>query len=199
MQHLNGQPYAIVNNTIVCPIMTEGADPQPIPRHWRVHCVLRAGDIVDDRIVPRNIVEQWPTVEAAEIRGETVMVPVVGEDDQRITQDVVVGQTAPKIIGGEHIILNPARDDTPETALAKFAEASAPEPASLTRWVVPKLAVVERLEAASLRLAAKTALAQDDYQQDRWDAATGIASDDEAVRALLASIGADPDAILARP
>ena len=62
---------------------------------------------------------------------------------------------------------------------------------------IPKLVIVERLEAAGLRAAAKTALAADDYQQDRWNAATAIDPNDQAVRQLLTSVGADLDVILA--
>ena len=62
---------------------------------------------------------------------------------------------------------------------------------------VSKLAIVERLEAAGLRTAMKTALAADDYQQDRWNAAIGIDPDDPVVRQLLTSVGANLDVILA--
>lgn len=198
----NHEVFVIVNGVIVAPVMAGGPSPQPIPRQYWVHCLLRDGDIVGGEVVPRNIVEQWPVTETAEIRGEQVLVPVIGEDGQRLTQPVVVGQTTPTVSGGVLTIFREALDDTPENALTEWEggqhKVPIPEPAR-SRWMVPKLAVVERLEAASLRLAAKVALAQDDYQQDRWDAAAEIASDDQAVRALLADIGADPDAILARP
>ena len=62
---------------------------------------------------------------------------------------------------------------------------------------VSKLAIVDRLEAAGLRAAAKTALAQDDLRQDRWDNAVAVRADDADVRTLLTAIGADPDVILA--
>ena len=195
------QPHYIIDGVIVCPVLTDGADPQPIPRQWKVHCVLRDGDIAEGEIISRHVIEQWPVAEAAEIRGEYVMVPILDDVGHRVTQSVVVGQTAWSITGGQEVVIGGKREDTPESALAVWEEAqnAPPEPASPTRWMVPKLAVVERLETAGLRIAAKQALAQDDYQQDRWDAATEIASDDQAVRALLTGIGADPDAILARP
>lgn len=72
---------------------------------------------------------------------------------------------------------------------------------------VPKLVVVERVGAAgklrNARAALRMGVADDqltDEQlllRDRWDAAQTIRSDDEAVRALLLSVGCDPDLILA--
>ena len=62
---------------------------------------------------------------------------------------------------------------------------------------IPKLVIVERLEAAGIRAAAKAALAADDYQQDRWDAATQIDPNDAGVRTILTAAGADLDVILA--
>ena len=63
---------------------------------------------------------------------------------------------------------------------------------------VSKLTIVDRLEAAGLRTAAKAALSANEYQKDRWDSAAVIRSDDQTVRTLLISIDANPDDILAR-
>ena len=97
-------------------------------------------------------------------------------------------------------VYSPHSNGDPDAALAVYMRGlqpfvPPPDPAP-TRWYVPRLLVVERLEVAGLRVAAKQALAMDDYQKDRWDAATEIASDDAGVRALLTQIGADPDVIL---
>lgn len=64
---------------------------------------------------------------------------------------------------------------------------------------VRKLLVVDRLNAAGLFDAAMTALdAQPRLIRERWLAATVIASDDAHVRGLIAGIGGNPDAILAK-
>lgn len=65
------------------------------------------------------------------------------------------------------------------------------------RPYVSKLTIVRRLETAGLRVAAKTALAANDYLQDCWDASTEIDRNDPDVRNMLTTIGADVDAILA--
>ena len=77
------------------------------------------------------------------------------------------------------------------TAIAPY------EPPPAAPYEVSKLAIVDRLEVAGLRAAAKAALAQDGLRQDRWDNSVAIRSDDADVRALLTAIGADPDVILA--
>ena len=66
-----------------------------------------------------------------------------------------------------------------------------PEGGSLTdaKFYVSKLNIVERLETIGKRNIVKAALAQDAYQQDRWDAAIEIASDDTGVIALLQACG----------
>ena len=88
-------------------------------------------------------------------------------------------------------------------------EFSAPqaETAPVVVHEVPKLLVVERIGVAgklrNARAALRMGVADDqltDEQlllRDRWDAARVIRSDDEAVRALLLSVGCDPDLILA--
>lgn len=66
------------------------------------------------------------------------------------------------------------------------------------RYLVPKLVVVDRLIAAGKLAAAVAALAGASLAtQQRWAAAGQIYSDDPDALALLAAIGADPDAILA--
>ena len=87
----------------------------------------------------------------------------------------------------------PLADDHPDiVARMNELEAMLNAPA-----FIPKLIIVERLEAAGIRAAAKTALAADDLQQDRWDAATEIDPNDPAVIQILTSIGADLGVILA--
>lgn len=65
------------------------------------------------------------------------------------------------------------------------------------RRLIPKLAIVDRLDAAGLLDAALDAIEADRRTKARWDAASEIANDDPTALALLAAIGADPAAILA--
>lgn len=72
------------------------------------------------------------------------------------------------------------------------------------RWPVPKLAIIERLHAAGRLVAANAALngagsADAILLAERWYQAREVWSDDARARQFLAAIGADPDAILARP
>lgn len=61
---------------------------------------------------------------------------------------------------------------------------------------ISKLAIVDRLEAIGKRDLVKTALTNNEYANDRWNAATEIATDDPDVIMVLAAIGIDPDAVL---
>lgn len=82
-------------------------------------------------------------------------------------------------------------------------------PVDLTPYDVPALLVVDRLgDAGKLRaalLALKMDAASADLSDDelllrnRWVKAAVLSSADSQVRGLLTAIGADPDAILARP
>ncbi len=70
-----------------------------------------------------------------------------------------------------------------------------------SRWLVPKLAVVDRLIAAGL-MAAVTAALDDPANatiKSRWDACVEVWNDDPAAAVLLGAIGADPAEILAGP
>lgn len=83
-----------------------------------------------------------------------------------------------------------------------------PEPVPLP-WLVSKVTVVERLDAAgklravraALKLGLADALLSDAelLTRDRWDGAIHIASNDTDVRALLARVQVDANAILAQP
>ena len=68
-----------------------------------------------------------------------------------------------------------------------------------TRWLVPKLLIVDRLIAADLDDEAFAALGApgNERLKRRWDAAVEVWSDDPDALALLAAIAADPAAILA--
>lgn len=83
----------------------------------------------------------------------------------------------------------PVAEDHPDV-VAYFASIG-------VRPYVSKLTIVRRLEAAGLRVAAKTALAANDYLQDCWDSCVEVNRNDTDVRDMLTSIGADVDAILA--
>lgn len=82
-----------------------------------------------------------------------------------------------------------------------------PEPLPPAPVLIPKLVVVERIGFAGKLRAARAALKigqPDDALTDaelllreRWEAASAIAPDDAQVRAFVASLGLDPDAILA--
>ena len=66
------------------------------------------------------------------------------------------------------------------------------------RCLVPKTAIVDRLQAAGKLAAARAALdAADLYTRERWNTRDAIFADDPTAIALLTAIGADPDAILA--
>ena len=85
--------------------------------------------------------------------------------------------------------------------------ASLPKAAEAPRYLVPRLLVVERLEAAGKLRAALEALQLETPAADlpdpmlavreRWLAASGIYSDDAQAIGLMQAIGADPTAILA--
>jgi hypothetical protein len=70
-----------------------------------------------------------------------------------------------------------------------------------SRWLVPKLVIVDRLISAGLMDAATAAL--DDpanaTSKARWDACIEVWNDDADATALLAAIGADPTAMLTPP
>jgi len=94
---------------------------------------------------------------------------------------------------------------TPEIVSALLAGETPPAP-----WhFVPRLVIVERLDATTVQAsdgsevnaleAALDALDQDRKLKARWEAAQEVRSDDQQVRGLVEQIGADPDAILARP
>lgn len=71
--------------------------------------------------------------------------------------------------------------------------------APIDRALVSKTVIVDRLHAAGRLNAARAALdAADLYTRERWNVRSAIYSDDETARALLVSIGADPDIILAK-
>ncbi len=64
--------------------------------------------------------------------------------------------------------------------------------------VVPKRLMVDRLQAVGKLEAARAALdAAPLYVQERWNTRMVVNGDDPTARALIAAIGADPDAILA--
>jgi hypothetical protein len=68
-----------------------------------------------------------------------------------------------------------------------------------SRWLVPKLALVDRLIAAG-KMDAATAALNDPANatvKARWDACIEVWSDDPAAVALLSAIGADASAVLA--
>lgn len=67
----------------------------------------------------------------------------------------------------------------------------------LSRREVPKLVVVDRLEAAGLGEAAEAALAADSATRRRWQACTSLYADDPDAHAFLTAIGANPAEILA--
>jgi len=90
--------------------------------------------------------------------------------------------------------------DVGEGAPGEFARmrlaAAQPGPA---RWFVPKLVIVERLEAAGKLAQAVAALEGSSLAvQQRWAAAVEIHNDDPDALALLIAIAADPEAILAK-
>lgn len=84
----------------------------------------------------------------------------------------------------------------PESEAAGIRSEWATRP-RLARREVPKLLIIDRLEAAGLGDAAEAALSANRAAKRRWDAASSIYADDGAVRAFLAAIGAEPDLILA--
>lgn len=71
-------------------------------------------------------------------------------------------------------------------------------PASVLRYLVPKLLIVERLHAAGKLTDAVAALAASSLVvQQRWAAATAIYNDDVDAHALVSAIGANTATILA--
>jgi hypothetical protein len=66
------------------------------------------------------------------------------------------------------------------------------------RVLVPKLKIVDRLQAAGKLEAARAALDSANlYTRERWNTRDSIYADDESAIALLNAIGADPGTILA--
>jgi hypothetical protein len=66
------------------------------------------------------------------------------------------------------------------------------------RRLVPRSLIVDRLaEAGKLALARAALDAADLYTRERWNTRAAIYADDAAALALLQTIGADPDLILA--
>jgi len=61
---------------------------------------------------------------------------------------------------------------------------------------ISKLTIVDRLEAIGKRELVKTALTNNEYANDRWNAATEIAVDDAQVIGLLTACGIDAGTIL---
>lgn len=84
-------------------------------------------------------------------------------------------------------------DDDAEL-LALFASRAA------TGYPVPRLLVVERLQAAGKLAAARSALDNAPLlAREKWNAAQVVMSDNPDALALLLAIGADPAVILAQP
>jgi hypothetical protein len=85
--------------------------------------------------------------------------------------------------------------------------AAPPDPGPAPPPLIPKLIVVERIGLAGklrdARAALKIGRPDDDLTdaelllRERWEAATTIAQDDAQLRGFLATLGLDPDAILA--
>jgi hypothetical protein len=77
--------------------------------------------------------------------------------------------------------------------------AEAPVPPATEREALPKSVIVRRLNDAGLLGAARSALDADLYARERWYAADRpvIYRDDPEALALLATIGADADAVMA--
>jgi len=61
---------------------------------------------------------------------------------------------------------------------------------------ISKLTIVDRLEAIGKRALVKAALANNEYANDRWNAATEIAINDTQVIELLTACGIDAGTIL---
>lgn len=126
-------------------------------------------------------------------------IPVVVKDvaeagPERFAIVPVINLTIPEgqIVDGDLTYTYKAKD---ETVLETGILIDAPPPAF---YVVPKIKVVERLQAAGLLEKARLALDSGDlYTRERWNAAEWVPVDDPVVLALLAAIGADPAEILA--
>ena len=69
------------------------------------------------------------------------------------------------------------------------------DPAAVPRHI-PKLVLIDRLHAAGLFDAALAALTADPLTYERWQASTSVDPADAEMRALLAAIGGDVDALL---
>lgn len=81
--------------------------------------------------------------------------------------------------------------------LADGGQVDLTDPEAVPVIYIPKLIVVDRLEAIAKRSAVKEALAQNDYLLDRWNALKeGIDKNDSQVRALFTSLEINPDEIL---
>src|SRR5262249_23539900 len=82
--------------------------------------------------------------------------------------------------------------------LAFQADLQAAIAVAAQHYLVPRLAIIDRLIAAGKLESALTALGNDTALQARWNAATAVYADDASALALLAAIDADPAVILAR-
>lgn len=86
-----------------------------------------------------------------------------------------------------------AYDDTKD----KVVETAVLEDARVSRPLVPRRAIVDRLNAAGLLEAARAALdAAPLYDRERWNSRDYIYADDSTAVALIRSIGGDPATIL---
>ncbi len=70
------------------------------------------------------------------------------------------------------------------------------DPAAQARRI-PKLVLIDRLQAAGLFEAALTVLKSNPLRYERWQASTSVDPQSEDVQALLTAIGSDVDEVLA--
>ena len=75
--------------------------------------------------------------------------------------------------------------------------ATVPPPTPPAVYVVSKLTVIRRLNAAGRFTAAVTVLRSNTLLYEMWSAVSELRSDDTQARALFAAVGADPNEILA--
>lgn len=110
---------------------------------------------------------------------------------------------ARKIVAGPAFFARPRAEIEPMLAAVgvTWGDYTPPEPVAPTRWPVLRSTILKRAEAYYGDAAVDTAFAALEANRPawrRWVSSVEIYSDDAEVRAFLAAVGFDADALLAR-